>query len=351
MSNIPQALSLPERLDLIRAYAHSYIKVGWAVFMLSTDGHRKLPPADCPRCWRQPKSTHDPEACECLTCHSFYAATTDLDRFDQILAKVPHGHLAIRTGGRSRLLVVDAESHAQEGECSGLETLESWEAAVGGWSLPQTLSARSANGGLHLYLKLPDDVGYVKGGRVLAGVDIKADGGLVGAVSGIGSRAWVDPSVRVAEVPEVMISWLTGGKRSRVGSGGAGGTGGGVGYRRPGYDYQRFLVDGCPDGYRNDFMNDLLFRNRKNGLSVGELLDVARRHWLRFPQPPAARWEMPWHEIVDMAERVFCEVEPDMIPEYGERWLAAGRSLKPQPGEVRKIGNVTMVRRSRSGEL
>lgn len=322
------------------------------MFMLSTDGHRKLPPADCGNCRRQPKSIHDPEACQCLTCHSFYAATTNPDRFDQILQKVPHGHLAIRTGRRSRLLVVDAEAHAQTGECSGIETLEQWNAAVGGWSLPHTLTAESVSGGLHLFYRIPDGVGYIKSGRVLAGVDIKADGGLVGAVSGTSSRRWKDTKVKIAEVPPEMIAWLTGGKRRAVGGvGGVGGKGDstGVNYRRPGYDYKRFLVEGCPDGYRNDFMNDLLFRKRKDGADIDELLDVAQRHWSRFPQPPAARWEMPWYEIVDMAERVFCEVEPDMIPGYGERWLTANNTLNPKQGEVRKIGGVSLVRRSRAG--
>lgn len=341
-------IDLGTRLDTIRGWAHEYIRGGWAVFMLSTDGYRKLPPKDCPACYRQPKVTHDPEACACLTCHGFYAATTDRDRFDRILAKISHGHLAIRTGQRSRILVVDAESHSTEDEQSGLQTLDEWESWVrdsnnDAWSLPTTLEARSVNGGIHKFYRIPAGCGYIKSGRVLPGVDIKADGGYVGAVSGIGNRTWTDPSVKIATAPPAMIDWLHGGKRRGPGSGGGSS---GPSYKSPGYDFKKFVAEGCPDGHRNNFINELLFRERKNGTDLHRMLMIAQVHWSKMAQLSKgnARWEMPWHEVVDMAERVFAEVEPETIDdvEIPETLRAMARHAQAQL----KRGEVVVSRRA-----
>ena len=73
------------------------MRQGWPVFVL---GRSKRPVANCRAC-KSAGAAHDPGACSCLTCHGFYAATTSPARLAAMLAKVPGGVLAIRTGAVS----------------------------------------------------------------------------------------------------------------------------------------------------------------------------------------------------------------------------------------------------------
>ncbi|GAA3962854.1 hypothetical protein Aau02nite_81820 [Amorphoplanes auranticolor] len=137
---------------------------GLPVFVL---GRTKRPVANCSAC---PKAaddpSHDPQACDCLTCHGFYAATTDPDRIAAMLAAVPRGLLAIRTGTASGLAVVDIDPRNGGRPIAEL--------------MPPTRCVRSGSGGWHLYYRHP-------GGTLAAnldhrghpGIDIKADGGYV----------------------------------------------------------------------------------------------------------------------------------------------------------------------------
>jgi hypothetical protein len=360
VATIPPPLPLGRRLDLIRAHAHRYVEAGWAAFLLATDSSGgKIPARNCPRCDpRDPAyAQHDREACECLTCHGFYAATLDPDRFDHILVTLPHGQLALRTGRASRLLVIDAEAHSEgPGTPSGLEALDRWESLVGGWSLPATLVARSVSGGLHLYYRLPVDAPPIGCGRVLPGVDIKADLGYVGAVSGVTDRSWVDTSVRVAEAPAELLSWLASTKRRGLGGsgggswgGGGGGLGGG-GYKPPGYDFRAFERGVVPGGHRDIFINEALFRARKAGATLIELEQLARHHWERFEQPPDCHWEMPWSAVVGKIPYVYHSVTPDELDpatKRGRRWLARA-TRHDVPTTDTRVGRVTLARRSTS---
>ena len=89
---------MPDPARLVTA-ALAYAGRGWPVFML---GRTKRPVANCPRLPESRRDpAHDRERCSCLTCHGFYAATTDPDRVAAIVAAVPAGQLALRTGAAS----------------------------------------------------------------------------------------------------------------------------------------------------------------------------------------------------------------------------------------------------------
>ena len=146
----------------IEAAALRYMENGWAVFVL---GRSKRPVANCPAC-RAAGAGHDKAGCGCLTCHGFYAATLDPARLAAMLAKVPGGLLAIRTGRVSGLCVVDIDPR-NGGQLD--------KALMG-----PTATVATGGGGWHLYYRHP-------GGPTLpalpgaAGVDIKGDGGYVAA--------------------------------------------------------------------------------------------------------------------------------------------------------------------------
>lgn len=141
--------------------AVDYAAQGWPVFLL---GRSKRPLANCPAC-PPGRDGHDREACECLTCHGFYAATVDPDRFRAMLTAHPRGLLAIRTGTASGLLVVDIDP-AHGGTLDPTVMTPTYTVATGGY-------------GWHLYYQHP-------GTRTLSrpmpgrdGIDLKADGGYV----------------------------------------------------------------------------------------------------------------------------------------------------------------------------
>jgi hypothetical protein len=142
--------------------ARRYAATGWAVFLL---GRSKRPVANCRSCRTADRDHHDREQCGCLTCHGFYAATTDPARITAMLAAVPDGLLAIRTGAVSGLLVVDIDPR-HGGRLD--PTL-----------MPRTACVATGGGGWHLYYQHPDTPTLSRPLPDRAGIDIKADGGYV----------------------------------------------------------------------------------------------------------------------------------------------------------------------------
>lgn len=156
------------RLDAAPIYsrladaANGYAARGWPVFVL---GRSKRPLANCKSCRDADPSTHDREACSCLTCHGFYAATTNPDRLTAMLDKTPAAMLAVRTGAVSGLLVVDIDPR-HDGYIDATLMNRTYHVATGatGW---------------HLYYQHPGCTIPSRPMHGKDGVDIKADGGYV----------------------------------------------------------------------------------------------------------------------------------------------------------------------------
>ncbi|CAM3430918.1 bifunctional DNA primase/polymerase [Stackebrandtia soli] len=183
--------------------AYDHAARGWPVFVLG-DGKTPLP--NCTRC-RTADGTHDMETCVCLTCHGFYAATTDADRLAAVICAHPTGVLAVRTGAASGTVVVDVDPRS-----GGAATLAELLAAG---LLPPTLTARTGSGGVHLYYAHPGGTIRSGAGALGPGVDVKADKGyVVVPPSRIGERAyvWADggpDSVPVTTMPVALLDRLT----------------------------------------------------------------------------------------------------------------------------------------------
>ncbi|MFC7245154.1 bifunctional DNA primase/polymerase [Catellatospora aurea] len=161
----------PAAAHPLSAAALRYAANGWPVFML---GRSKRPVALCPPCEtaRKTKTPHDPQACPCLTCHGFYAATTDPHRIAAMLTAVPRGLLAIRTGAASGLVIIDVDPR-HDGAAS-------LRALMDRGLTPPTRYVRTGSGGLHLYYRHPGHpVPCDEGRRLGSGIDVKADGGYV----------------------------------------------------------------------------------------------------------------------------------------------------------------------------
>jgi hypothetical protein len=144
----------------IKAAAHWYLRAGWPVFVL---GRSKRPVANCRPC-ELAGPEHDRQGCECLTCHGFYAATCDPRRVTRMLARVPAGVLAIRTGAASGLCVIDIDPRHGGQPDTGLMT--------------PTATVATGGGGWHLYYRHPGGP-TVRALRDRPGVDVKGEGGYV----------------------------------------------------------------------------------------------------------------------------------------------------------------------------
>ncbi|TCO45533.1 bifunctional DNA primase/polymerase-like protein [Kribbella antiqua] len=170
---------------------------GWPVFML---GRSKRPVANCQLCHDNP---HDPASCEHLTCHGFYAASTNPARVAAIVDAVPAGQLAVRTGAVSGLLVVDVDP-AHGGTASLAEL-------VAKRLVPRTLWVLTGSFGQHLYYRHPRQHMPSRPMPNRPGIDIKADGGYVVLPPSSHHRThrpyqWGHPVSEPVEMPPALVT-------------------------------------------------------------------------------------------------------------------------------------------------
>ncbi|WP_117215127.1 bifunctional DNA primase/polymerase [Allorhizocola rhizosphaerae] len=181
--------------------ALGYAHAGWPVFLL---GRSKRPLANCANCPSDAKpDTHDPQACRCLTCHSFYAATRDPKAIRRMFALVPYGMLAIRTGTASGLVVIDIDPRN-----GGTPSLAALRERI---TLPPTRYVRTGGNGWHLYYRYPGHTRISSGKHQLGqGIDVKADGGYVVAPPSLHPStrvpyAWVDESTAIMDMAPALV--------------------------------------------------------------------------------------------------------------------------------------------------
>lgn len=314
--------TVPDPRGLVHAkvaWAIRYVeRFGWKVFILGRD---KTPLPNCYDCAAETWQ-HIREDCTCLTCHGFYAATSNHDLLDDMIQRHPDGWLAVRTGSASRLLVLDFEAAADEQGRTGLDTLDEFEQWTNGVVLPSTLQQSTQSGGRHLLYQLPPGVTVKGRGRVLPQTDVKAEGGYVALPTpGDSRRFWYRNTALLrdsplADAPADLLSWLAT-ARGRTGGGSRAGSGtAGSSVSVDGYDYQRFLREGCPGGARDQFFNEAIFRMRKNGISRVLASDQLLRLWEMCKQPPEAEWYMPWEHVEYKLDRVWQTVTPPVLPSW-----------------------------------
>lgn len=309
-----------ERLE----WAQRYIARGWPIFLLNQieyvneAGEKKLkkaPLANCQACAPRVEGTcRDWNQCRHLTCHGFYAATTDMDRVEQMLKKNENGLLALRTGQASRIIAIDAEG---DGDPKGTDVIDDWEMwARTDWSPPMfTLTQRTGGGGIHLLYRVPEGVEVTSRSRILPQVDVKGDGGYIAIATGAGDgRSWDNWSDEIVDAPPAMLTWL------RTTRGGIGlGHGGGGGSLTEDQYREIKTKQWVPGGVREEFYFKFIFELRKAGKKRWEIEDITRLWWdERTEQPPATNYYMPWSDIEYKIERDCSNpsLEPDPLPAW-----------------------------------
>lgn len=159
MTNLDHALLLAER--------------GYLTFALNSGGK---PFANCEACRTDHHVAEDYLSCRCLLCHGTYAGTDDPERLGEMWTEHPESLIGIRTGLASNFFVLDFDVH--EGGADGLRTLREMKNAG---VLPQTVTALTGGGGVHLYYRYPEGVQVTNDnrGKLGPGADVKGDGGFV----------------------------------------------------------------------------------------------------------------------------------------------------------------------------
>lgn len=243
----------PQRsADEVRAYALRYAALGWPVLPLR--------PND-----KQP-----------ATEHGVKDATTDPERIAAMFSR-DGLNLGIAT---TAVWALDIDVGK-----GGPESLAALEAAHG--ALPDTLEARTRNGGRHLVFRHPEGRRIGCRTNVCPGVDIRGDGGYIAAepsavppdpgIAGAGGYAWLDWDVlsgeppEIAEAPEWLVD-LVAGKPTAAPA--AAPQGGG----------ERMVTQGG----RNDYLSRRAFALRKAGAAPAEILAALRRINASECEPPLA---------------------------------------------------------------
>lgn len=144
-----------------------------------------------------------------LTTDGFLEATTDEARIRRWWGRWPRANVAIPTGGRSGLLVLDVDAGG------GTDSLALLELSRG--QPPRTARAATGGGGAHLYFRYPSHQElraaglYTEGvrnsqGFLGVGLEVRGEGGYVVAPPSSTVRAyrWLDRS------PPAEASWLLG---------------------------------------------------------------------------------------------------------------------------------------------
>ena len=115
----------------------------------------------------------------------------------------PYANIGLACGEVSGIFVVDVDVNHKSG-ADGFKSLED-----AGIELPQTLAARTPNGGVHCFYKWTSGEKPKTGAKIngLLGVDVRADGGyVVLAPSTVGGKAyaWENEGAELAEFPEAL---------------------------------------------------------------------------------------------------------------------------------------------------
>lgn len=168
----------------------------WHLFSIGSSGYPH--PLCSPECEQhRDEGSEAMEDCTCVTCHAAYSGTRDPDRLREMWERFPHGLLAVRTGLRSDLFVLDFDIHP--GGANGLESLQRIKTNPD--ALPFTVSAYTGGGGVHLFYQHPGAEYRVKSssGKVAPGVDVKGENSFV----------ILAPSHKAGKAPWETYRWVT----------------------------------------------------------------------------------------------------------------------------------------------
>ena len=193
--------------------------------------------------------------------HGVLWASRYPDMAEQVWGAHPSAGVGIATGSRSGLLVVDLDlHHGQDGTAVWAQFL-----AENGLVLPPGPWVQTPSGGQHHYYALPPGVAMPQRPKILPSVDLKIDGGYVGAPPTLINVTWSDGHdgrkageiplpyrwngcpCQIPPAPGWMLEWAL--SATAEGHDSGAGNGDGSGGSLP--DLTVFYAGGLPVGLRN----------------------------------------------------------------------------------------------------
>lgn len=174
-----------------------------------------------------------------LTARGFHDATTDAEAVRAWWERWPDANVAVPTGERSRLVVLDIDGE------QGADALAELERAHG--RLPRTASTVTPRGGAHYWFRWPGDPVKTTAGVIAAGVDVRGDGGYVVAPPSVGTNGrryeW-DEQAPPADLPRWLLDRTSARDAERR--------------REPAETWVRMVASGLAEGERNGGLTRLV---------------------------------------------------------------------------------------------
>jgi hypothetical protein len=246
----------------------------------------------------------------------------------------PAANVGVATGQKSHLLVIDLDV---KGAHNGIKTfrdfLAAYDLSLDGWERPPVVVTPS--GGQHIWLRTPAGLAVPERPGILAGVDIKGDGGLVAAPPSrktqVGMQAPGNPAPEpvlvpylwdsgcpcsVPEAPEWVFEWLAWTPPAPPGRPGELGEGSGL-------DFAHYAEHGAPVSERN--------------VTLYKLACSRMRYWrgdvsavtadLRTVWDAGDKTDFGWREVMVIIEsaRRFHDNAVTRERELANRWRSRGR--------------------------
>ncbi|MCR5219622.1 MAG: DUF3987 domain-containing protein [bacterium] len=313
------------------------------------------------------------------------AATADDAKLAEWQELYPDCMWGAPTGKANGFFVVDLDSGPDHAAgVNGVEALAKY-ADEHGHEFPQTLSATTAGGGMHLYFKMPVDGTDIRNsaGKILPGVDVRGSGGYVIVPPSMNQDTgkayiWDDPSQTMAEAPEWLLELVT--KKEKPASSAnvaqVAGPVDGVGttYGRAALESELTKLRNTSEGSRNDTLNEVTIKlaglakggeldgnevyaaieeaARETGLSDSEVHKTMASAWKAAtprtapnreagtaatmvndgPKPGDEGFE--WPEPVPFSTINLPKLTPDMLPDKFGEYCAALAEAKQVPLEL-----------------
>lgn len=153
--------------------------------------------------WGLPVLPLRPEGKEAILNDWPNQATTDANKIREWWAKTPNANLALLTGTRSGLVVIDSD---EKNGKSGYKSI-----CDAGLKMPDTRIVKTPSGGLHYYYQYPNGQSIGSPTGVLDGVDIRGNGGYVVAPPSVidGKSYTVASQDGIAPLPSQWAGQLT----------------------------------------------------------------------------------------------------------------------------------------------
>lgn len=205
--------------------------------------------------------------------NGYLDAVTDCGKIAEWWTAIPDANVAIACGDASGIVVIDVD--VSDSKCG----MESWQRLKAEFDLPDTLTARTGSGGLHLFFGNPR--GLTNSNAALKDrypyLDVRGEGGYVIAPGSVhpdgGIYEWIEGNAPIAPLPDKLREFLQQKRATRTTPSG-------------------LASNVVGKGGRNNFLTSTAGKMRRHGLDAEAILAALLSVNERECQPPLSQDEV-----------------------------------------------------------